>query len=126
MEFGKKKGMSPLEKKAKLSVLKDLHGQSSDLMKDGLKNLKKVTIASDSKSGLKAGLDKAEDMLGEESEEECPACDGEGCAMCGAGNKEKAQSEGYEDAQDESEPMDEDELDAKIQELMAMKEKLQK
>ncbi len=126
MEFGKKKKMSPIEMKAKMSVLKDLNGQATDMMKDGLKGIKKVSVMSDSKKGLAAGLEKAEDMLGEESEEECPACEGEGCAMCGAGNKEKAQSEGYEDAQDESEPMDEDELDAKIQELMAMKEKLQK
>lgn len=123
MQFGKKKGMSPLEMKAKMSVLKDLHGQSTNLMKDGLK---KVSVTSDSKEGLKAGLDKAEDILGEDSEEECEACSGEGCPMCGSGEKEKAKSKGYEDQQESSEPMDEDELDAKIQELLKMKEKLQK
>lgn len=114
MEFGKKKKMSPIEMKAKMSVLKDLNGQATDMMKDGLKGIKKVSVMSDSKKGLAAGLEKAEDMLGEESEDE------------EYGEMDSSKMEGYEDAQDESEPMDEDELDAKIQELMAMKEKLQK
>lgn len=62
--FGKKKSMSPNEKKAKMSVLKDLHGQSSNLLSDSLKGLKKVTVASDSKKGLEKGLDTAEELIG--------------------------------------------------------------
>lgn len=124
--FEKKKGMSPLEKKAKLAVLGEAHKSASDMMKGGLANLKKVTIASDSKEGLKEGLDKAEDLLGEQSDEECEVCDGVGCPHCGMGEKESKKLSGYEDQQEESEPMDEDELDEKIKELLAMKEKLQK
>jgi hypothetical protein len=117
MDFKKMK-MSPNEKKAKMSVLKDLHGQASDLMKQGLagaKDMKKVTVASDSKEGLKQGLEKAEDLLGEQDEDDS--------VMGGHADDEAAE---HESAQDESEPMDEDELDAKIQELLQMKEKLQR
>lgn len=115
MMFDKKKGMSPIEKKAKMSVLKDLHGQASDLMKEGLKGVKKVSVMSDSKEGLKKGLEKAEDMLGEDQMEDEEQSE-----------QEDLESEEYEDQQDEAMPMDEDELDAKIQELMKMKEKLKK
>ena len=110
MEFGKKKGMSPIEKKAKMNVLKDLNGQSSKLISDGLK---KVTVASDSKEGLKAGLDKAEEIIGENDSEDSEK-----------GIKADDQAEGYEDQQDSAEPMSEDEIDAKIKELLAIKEKL--
>lgn len=121
MQFKKEK-MSDMEKKSKLSVLKDLHKQASDAMKgdlEGMKGMKKVTIASDSKSGLKEGLDKAEEMLGEEDEDE-----GEQREYDTADKSRDEQSEGFEDQQDESEPMDE--IEAKIQELLALKEKLQK
>jgi hypothetical protein len=115
MMFGKDKKMSPIEKKAKLAALKDAHGLASEMMKDGLGGLKKVTVASDSKEGLKKGLDKAEDMLGEqESEDE------------EMGAKEASESEEFEDAQDESEPMSEEEIDAKIEELLKLKEQLSK
>lgn len=113
--FDKKKGMSPIEKKAKLNVLKDLHGQASELMKEGLKGMKKVSVMSDSKEGLKAGLEKAEDMLGEDQMEDEDQSE-----------QEEMEADEYEDQQEESMPMDEDELDAKIQELMKMKEKLKK
>lgn len=53
MEFGKKKGMSAIEKKAKLDALKGTHKWASDELKGKLGDLKKVTAASDSKEGLK-------------------------------------------------------------------------
>lgn len=130
-ELQKRVEMKEPEKQAKLSALKEAHKLASSMMSDSLKSsrspasMKKVTIASDSKEGLKAGLDKAEDMLGEQSEEECEYCEGEGCPHCAMGEDEKSKSEGYEDEQEESEPMDEDELDAKIEHLMKLKSKLQ-
>jgi len=121
----KKEKMSDMEKKSKLSVLKDLHKQASDAMKGDLQGMKKVTVAADSKSGLKEGLDKAEEMLGMEGEDEESEL-GEKRAYDEADESKEDQSEGFEDQQDESEPMDEEELDAKIQELLKLKEKLQK
>ena len=114
--FDKKdKKMSPLEQKAKLKALKEANGMASDMLKGQLSGLKKVTVASDSKEGLKKGLDKAEDMLGEQEDEDSEL-----------GEQADAESDEYESAQDEAMPMDEDELDKKIQELMALKEKLKK
>ena len=71
--FGKDKmkKMSDAEKKAKMTALSEAHGLATDMLKDKVKGLKKVTVASDSKEGLKKGLEKAEDLLGkEESEDE--------------------------------------------------------
>lgn len=130
MMFGKDKmkgKMSENSKKAKLVALKEAHGMAKKMMEDDLKGLKKVTVASDSPEGLKAGLEKAEDMIGEETEG-CPACEGKGCEECesGMGESDEDEQEEYKDQQEESEPMDIDSLEAKIAELMKMKEKLQK
>ena len=63
--FGKdKKKLSDSEKKAKLTALKEAHGMASDMLKDNLSGMKKVTVASDSSKGLKEGLKKAESLLG--------------------------------------------------------------
>ena len=111
----KMKKMSDSEKKAKLTALKEAHGMASDMLKGNLKGLKKVTVASDSKEGLKKGLEKAEDMLGEhESEDE------------EVSEKHEDEASEYEDQQEESEPMDEDEINAQIEHLMKLKEKLSK
>lgn len=61
----KGKKMAPEEKKAKMSVLQDLHKEASSAMADGLKGLKKVTVASDSEEGLEHGLEKAKDIVKE-------------------------------------------------------------
>lgn len=117
MVFGKDKvkKMSDLEKKAKLTPLKEANRIATDMLANKIKGLKKVTVASDSEEGLKKGLKKAEDLLGEhESEDE------------EMGESHEAKSEGYEDQQEESEPMDEDEIDAEIERLMKLKEKLSK
>jgi hypothetical protein len=128
--FEMKKKMSPAAQKAKLAALKGAHKVASDMMKDDLSGLKKVTVASDSKSGLKEGLEKAEEMLGEKDCSSCPGCpecegeqDSEDSEM---GESEGKEADAYEDDQDAAEPMDMDELEKKIQELMKLKEKLQK
>lgn len=64
--FGKKKEMTPAEKKAKLSALGEANKMATGMMKDGLSGLKKVTVASDSKEGLEKGLEKAKDIVDEE------------------------------------------------------------
>lgn len=57
--------------KGKMSALKGLHKMASDMMGGDLKGLKKVTVMSKNKKGLKAGLEKAEELLGDEEDSEC-------------------------------------------------------
>lgn len=57
------KGLSDSDKKAKLEALGGMRDMAHQMMGSKLKNLKKVTVASDSKPGLKEGLQKAEGML---------------------------------------------------------------
>lgn len=66
-----KEPMSENKKNAKMSVLQDLKKMMDDSIAGDLKGLKKVTVASDSKEGLKEGLEKAEDVIeGQEEMEE--------------------------------------------------------
>ena len=60
----KKQGntLSDSEKKSKLEALMGMKGLADSHMGNKLKNLKKVTVASNSPEGLKAGLHKAEDL----------------------------------------------------------------
>lgn len=53
----------PKKLEAKASVVKDLMSSLKDLMANDIKGVKKVTVASDSPEGLKAGLNKAEDLI---------------------------------------------------------------
>ncbi len=78
------KFLSDEDKDAKMEVVRAVKQMASEEMGDELKNLKgmgKVTVASDSPEGLKAGLEKAEDVVeeklanseeSEDSEEEMP------------------------------------------------------
>ena len=143
-----KKGsmMGDTEREAKMSVLKHVGDMASDMMKGRLDGLKKVTVASDSASGLKEGLAKAKDMLAakEEGMEEEASGDEEGA------EHEAMESPEYEAAEhgekmmshdglemdpirakkleiepmEEGEDMDESELDAKLQRLMKLKERM--
>lgn len=67
------KTLSPLEKEAKMGVVDSLKKAAEGAMAE--KGLKKITVASDSKSGLEKGLDMAKKMAAkapemESSEEE--------------------------------------------------------
>jgi hypothetical protein len=71
--------MDPMKKKAKIELVEELRSMAEDMMKQDLTGhmdgLKKVTVASDSKEGLKEGLEKAEHIVegspeGLESEDE--------------------------------------------------------
>lgn len=59
---------------AKAAMAKELSDSLGSDILDGIKDMKKVTVASDSKEGLKEGLEKAEDILDkpemEDSEDE--------------------------------------------------------
>jgi len=128
--FEKKKKLSPVAQKAKLTALKEAHKMASDMMKEDLSGLKKVTVASDSAKGLKEGLEKAEELVGGAEKKDCSKCPG--CPECEGeqesedSEQESSEYEQSEDNQEASEPMDIDELEQKIQELMKLKEKLQK
>ncbi len=55
----KKREENPMEKEAKLGVLKDLRGMASGMMRDGMK----ATVMAKDKKGLEDGLDKAKDLV---------------------------------------------------------------
>lgn len=114
MAAGKKKSnLSDVEKDAKMSVLHELKKLATDKMKDNLGGLKKVTVASPDKQGLSKGLEAAQAMMeGEEigeSDEEAVA--------------EDLDLAGDRSPEDMSE-MSEEEIDAKLQELMEKKKAL--
>jgi len=117
------KKLSDMDKRASLKALGDFRGEAQKLMKDKMNGLKKVTVASDSKEGLKEGLEKAESLLKKGSD------------MYSSEQANDNFEDRDEHALDEMEEMDEDEmacdlsedeLDKKIQELMAMKSKMKK
>jgi membrane protease subunit (stomatin/prohibitin family) len=101
MELLKKKKregaeLSDVEKQAKMGVVKDLQDFAKESMGEGLKGVKKVTVAADSPEGLKAGLEKAEDIV-----------------------------EGEEESDDSEEQMSKEEIDMEIARLMELKQKLE-
>lgn len=103
----KSEGMNAIDKEAKLAAVSEMKKMAEDAMSEKLGGLKKVTVAAPDDESLKHGLEKAEDIveskLGESEDE----------------------SEMEEESEDESEiAMSEEELDKKIQELLALKEKL--
>jgi hypothetical protein len=106
--FKKKKEecMDPLDKEAKMAAVSEMKKMAEDAMSEKLGSLKKVTVAAPDEEGLKKGLEKAEEIVeaspeGMESE------------------AEESEEEGSEVAE-----MSEEELDKKIQELLALKSKL--
>lgn len=110
------KKLSPMEMKASKKVLDELRGEAKSMMNEKMGKLKKVTVASDSKEGLKKGLEKAEEIL-EGDEEKCGMCGKMPCEC------EEMEDESEEMESEDSEEMSEEEIDAKIAKLMAMKKK---
>lgn len=108
-KYGKPKAKpgDDMKKQAKMNMLSELKGAASEAMGDQLKNLKKVTVAADSKEGLKEGIEKASEMLGHEEHEaeESPA-------------EEAAEHMEDMDMEDCDTP---EKVDAKIEMLMKMK-----
>lgn len=124
--FTKKKGFSPLEKKAKLTALGAANDMATEALKGKLSGIKKVSVISDDKQGLEKGLEKAKKIVGAvESEDEESEDEGD---MSGHGYHGGAdQDEEGESCEmdEESEPKDEEEIDTMIAHLMKMKEKMQ-
>jgi hypothetical protein len=72
------KFLSDDEQRAKLDLISELDNMAGEGMEN---SLKKVTIASDSKEGLEAGLEKAKEVVAKKAdaeEAECEMCDEEG------------------------------------------------
>jgi hypothetical protein len=57
--------------KGKMAALKGLHKMASDMMGDDMKSMKKVSVVAKDKKGLKKGLEKAEELLGDDDSSEC-------------------------------------------------------
>jgi len=118
MEKKKSGKLSDGYKKAKMSVLENLHKDMSGMLSDDVKGLKKVTVASKDTKGLKEGLNKAEEMIsGPNSEVEENEEDQEM-----ASDEENSDDDIIETEMAE-EDMSVDELEAKIAELEALKAK---
>lgn len=101
------------EREAKMDVVKQMKSDMAELMGDKLKGSKKITVASDSKEGLKAGLDKAEQLLA-----------GGGLAAAADDEDHIEKDEPVEDSESplvEGDELSEEELDEQLARLMAMK-----
>lgn len=131
MDFGKMKGkkgdMSESQKKAKLSVLRQLHKEASDMMKEDLDGVKSVKVSSDSKKGLAKGLEAAEDLLDMDKSGRHPEHEDKmKRELASWGKNEDAfggDDDSFSDELDE-EMEDADTIDAKIAKLMSKKDKL--
>src|SRR4051812_14730606 len=101
----KKKGLSDVEKDAKMDVVGDLRDAASEHMKKRMGSLKKVTVASNSPEGLQDGLEKAEDIIGDQESPEVES-------------SEQEPQEGFEG-------LDLDAINEKLQKLMDLKQQLE-
>lgn len=113
----KGKKLNPTEKEAKMGVLKDLSSQAGSMLKDKLKGLKKVTVASDSPEGLKAGLEKAEELVDKAPEDKMSADSGQS-------EEDEFEHESSEIMAD-AEQMSPDEIEEQIKRLQELKAKKQ-
>lgn len=109
------KKLSEIEKKASSKVLGDLREHMKGIMGEKMAGLKKVTVASNTKEGLKKGLSTAEEVLDKKPIE--------------SAEEEISESPEVEESEDESSEehsadLSAEEIDAKIKELLALKEKL--
>jgi hypothetical protein len=124
LKEGKK--VKPEEMGAKKSVLQELRADMAEKMGSKLGGLKKVSVAAPDSEGLKKGLEKAEDLvegmegLQDQSEEYSDGAEEE---MLEEAEESDAMAM-PEEMSEESDRMSEDEIDAKIQELLLKKQKL--
>lgn len=124
---GKGRKMSDAEKESKMSVLDELGNQAGEKMKERLgKGLESVKVMSDSKKGLEMGLDKAKELLGHKPEHKSPYHNPEP-SQEGEDASDDIMDSGIEEAEEAAEgEMSMDDLQRKIDELMALKEKMSK
>ena len=138
--LAKKKSLPDSERKAKMDVVKDLSDDMADHMQKRMGSLKKVSVASDSSEGLKAGLDMAKDKVddmnkggvvgspGHDSMEE-PEDEADKYMDAEESPEEEAEEspeeEASEDEENEFHGLDMDALNEKIQKLLEMKKKME-
>lgn len=119
------KELSENEQKAKMSVVKHLKDIAGSEMSERLKGLKNVSVASNSKEGLESGLTKAKEIvskMGDDQEEK----DHDHLVDAAENPLDEAMESPEQEAMEHLSPehMDEAALDAKLEELMKMKESL--
>lgn len=134
--MGEKKKLSPIEQKAKMGVLEQLKKDMQGMMGEKVAGLKKVTVASNDKHGLEEGLDKAKSMIhggvddvqAPESDDEKDAEDQDGSDPLEEPEEEQAEHTGHMEMALGHAPGEEseEELDAKIQELLKKKAAMKK
>jgi hypothetical protein len=118
-----KKKLSSEDKDAKMSVLKDIMKNMDSMMCDDIDSKKKmkVSVMSDSKKGLAAGLDQAEDIM--EGETNLGSKFGSAQEPGALMNEEDyMEDSSMEPEMDDEESMTSADIDAKIKKLMALKE----
>lgn len=124
-----KKELSPVQKEAKMNVVKELRDFANEALSQRLKDSgKKVVVGSDSKEGLEAGLDKAKQMLHQQPDDGSDMGDlsheqNHELEDTEAPEMEQAEEESEYEPKHESE-LSEDDLDKKIQDLLAKKAKM--
>lgn len=104
-----KNKMSDTEKQAKLGVVHRMRDMASDMMKSKLGGLKKISVASNDPRGLEMGLEKAHDLVSGGEFSKSP---------------EHEATESTEEEMEEECLSTPEEVDAKIAELQALKEKM--
>lgn len=148
MNFKSAKKISGNQQTSKIKVIEAMRDMAAAQMGDKLKGLKKVTVASNDPAGLKIGLDKAKELLskkpGDEEDESMEDPIEEASETPQEEDAEENDENSHdkplhsamlmdhgsvdhgsdEEGSDEFAHMDEQELDEKLQELMAAKAKL--
>lgn len=116
LKAASKDSMRPVEKDAKMSVLKDIASEASKEMGSALPGLKKVSVMAPNKDALKQGLQKAEEMVSGEGSPE------EEAQESSAFEKSEPAAHDAQECSPEEMAMSPDELDQKIQALQHLKE----
>ena len=128
-----KKSMHPIEHKAKMDAIGDLHKMASDMLGERLHGIKKVAVMAPDKQGLEEGLHKAQELVEQSPEhmghdvspEDAMASD-EGEMEHGEGHIESPEEEMQEEEANIEHGMSEEELDEKIKALMELKNRMAK
>lgn len=118
--LGRKKEADPMQKEAKLSALKGLRDEMSDMMRGDLSDkMNKVTVAAKDKEGLAHGLDKAKELLEGSPEEEASES-----PEMERMEEESGEDSDSDDASESKDKMTEDEIDEMMAKLAEMKKHL--
>jgi len=114
--IGKKgKSLDENSAKAQMEVLKDLKARAMEAMGNKLDGAKKVEVSANSSEGLKSGLDKAKELLGQDLSPQDETDN----------HDEESEDESPEEESNESDEVESlEDIEAKIHELLAKKQSL--